>query len=370
MAAMQRQTGKYMKVLYCVRFYSGTLSNKLCMCEKAKKMLTFGDKSVFPNMPQWFLTMRNRSSYSGNQQDQKVILHVNSTHGYLRRNEKFARTTYRNYDQMVQLLGLEFDLLAQHSLCVHLLKKLGCFSLDQAPINMEVFVRHLQVCDGKLIRYFSRQELLALMVLLVNWDVTPSGLLSNIITALDMECARRVTLWNCDTCLLAVDLWVAWLGHKATRRLFFAAVLREWQFLSGSRQNLPHYAVQLLYYIGLRKAAPQQLLQNIQVVIEGHINLLTTEELSIVCQGFFKNRQQLNSFIVLQTVTERLKKLLKEDMVDKHILVYFLKVLRHARHEDQGLCESFAMYLKAEFSRQKFPDLIQCAHFSAFFCKL
>ena len=97
-----------------------------------------------------------------------------------------------------------------------------------------------------------------------------------------------------------------------------------------------HQAVQLLFLVGLRRNAPVTLLHQLeQILAEGHKEL-STEELGLICNGFYACNRSLSNMDLLEGLW---KALLRDgDRLQLSLVANILKSLRHA---DYGIPAHF-----------------------------
>ncbi|MGH0153838.1 UNVERIFIED_CONTAM: hypothetical protein FKN15_046666 [Acipenser sinensis] len=203
--------------------------------------------------------------------------------------------------------------------------------LGQIPTEQQVLVksdtRFAMLCRYAVenLRLFTSSQLIDVLRAFVRLGIPPTHSMLNVF---DSELCRRV--WDLDSTqvLLVGDLWRC-LGRAVPQYLDLAYSRLG---LRCRELTLPQL-VQLVYLIGEGRRAPQELMQNLEVLVLRFLDQTTPEELGALCLGFFKSKSGLSEQ-AMRRIGDRAEVVLEE--MSSYAVVNVLKMLRYSHVDHVG----------------------------------
>uniref|UniRef100_A0A2P2I2P3 FAST kinase domain-containing protein 5 n=1 Tax=Hirondellea gigas TaxID=1518452 RepID=A0A2P2I2P3_9CRUS len=188
---------------------------------------------------------------------------------------------------------------------------------------------HKNICSAlaQNISNLTNEQLRGVLAALTLWpqtDASNAPNFSELWHALDMECMKRVPLWDLQHSFLIADLWYS---LKLSRVGCYTKVM-----LTSLAQQLnelkPHELVQFLFHINLIRSHPANVSFNIlEKRIATVSSVLSLEELGVIAMGLFKTQAFIKTDVLIDAYFDRL---LESDIsgVSSIMLGSIFKVLR------------------------------------------
>lgn len=173
-------------------------------------------------------------------------------------------------------------------------------------------------------------------------------------------CQSKFAVWKSDNVLKVCDWW-----HLMGKfdNVTFEMALRE---LSGRDDLRLHHLVQVFYFVSLHKDVQKDVVSNFVSQTETVIENLSMSELTIICEGFLKCRQRIESKPLAEKVMSRIHSIATEPGSD-YDLVTLLRFLSRSYKRDHGTLQEVAAELQPSLSSINF---IAVPHIAAAFAKL
>lgn len=173
-------------------------------------------------------------------------------------------------------------------------------------------------------------------------------------------CQSKFAVWKSDNVLKVCDWW-----HLMGKfdNVTFEMALRE---LSGRDDLRLHHLVQVFYFVSLHKDVQKDVVSNFVSQTETVIENLSMSELTIICEGFLKCRQRIESKPLAEKVMSRIHSIATEPG-SEYDLVTLLRFLSRSYKRDHGTLQEVAAELQPSLSSINF---IAVPHIAAAFAKL
>ncbi|GIY78408.1 FAST kinase domain-containing protein 5, mitochondrial [Caerostris darwini] len=205
--------------------------------------------------------------------------------------------------------------------------------LNDLSLEHEEFTHKIKCLVDKL-SFFSDNQLIQTIHYLCLWKPSPKSQSPNyklLWNALDYECVHRISNWDFDRKLLVADYWFHLRLNRISQfnRILISDLLENMSSLSNSQ------VIQLMFYINLQRNVPQNQMRNIEETLKTMIQIVSIEEVGIICLGFFKTENKITDFNTISLIMDRFcKELPKANVITIVAVLKFLKKSLHKKNID------------------------------------
>ncbi|KAG9470496.1 hypothetical protein GDO78_017597, partial [Eleutherodactylus coqui] len=201
------------------------------------------------------------------------------------------------------------------------LEKLSCLPEDHINrlTSSEEFTK---LCSSniKSLHVYTHEDLIRVLAAFVRLNVPKEH---PILKAYERELSRRVRFLSTNELLLVADMFRC-LSFRTDR---FVDTMYIYMDLCCMDLSLSQ-AVQLIYLIGEKRYAPEDLMRKLEAVVLRDVQTITLDEIGTVCLGFFKSGHGLSPHL-MRTFGDMIME--NSDNISNFSLVSVLKMFRFTR---------------------------------------
>lgn len=157
---------------------------------------------------------------------------------------------------------------------------------------------------------------------------------------IDERCCMNIDTFTPEDHLKLLSAFTAVIGSGATRSRYFLLGLEH--LTNNSKQLNKDELIHLVFYIGLMKQniqAQNMMRKCLQLFNKPVVDILTQEDLCIVCNSAFKTSTKIKNSILLEKIKTHINNNLCI-LNDPAVFVTFVKTLRHNRYQDEDILNS------------------------------
>ena len=186
---------------------------------------------------------------------------------------------------------------------------------------------------------FEKGEIRKAMGLATDAILRDLGAKEDILVPLEKQLTRQVQSLSITDALYALDTFIHFDLYQA--KGFLKALLDHLVTHFDATEKTSSNIVHLLYFIGLSRQAPTELMRSIETYVRENIKDYNTQDICLICFAFFVANYTMQNSSLIQamayTVLEEFRDYVKnaaQNNFELHLLGNILKAFRHAGYND------------------------------------